>query len=76
MNFVLIRAGYPPAVIPVNDQLDYYQALQAADGSDYLPLTTYLGARLLEALDIQLATARGEDIGGSRWETEEDDPRK
>lgn len=75
LNFALMRAGYPVAVIPVDDRLDYYKALSAADGGNYLPLVEFVGARLMEALDIQLATARGEDIGGSKWDTPDDDPR-
>ena len=75
MNFVLMRGGYPPAVIPVTKRREYYESLMAADAGDYIPLTQYIGQRLLSALDIQLATARGEDIGGSKWDTPDDDPR-
>lgn len=74
MNFSLMRAGYPPTIIPVDNRIDYYKALEQADGGDYLPLTEFIGARLLEALEVQLATARGEDIGGSKWDTPDDDP--
>ncbi|NJC27293.1 Fic family protein [Neolewinella antarctica] len=69
MNFILMRAGYPLAVIPVSNRDEYYRSLMAADDGDYLALTQFIGKRLYSALDIQLTTARGEDIGGSRWET-------
>ena len=75
MNFALMRAGYPIAIIPVDDRHDYYKSLESADGGDYQPLVEFIGDRLIEALDIQLATARGEDIGGSKWDTPDDDPR-
>lgn len=75
MNFALMRAGYPPAVIPVATRDAYYNTLAEADAGDYKPLINYIGQRLLSALDIQLATARGEDIGGSKWDTPDDDPR-
>lgn len=75
INFTLMRAGYPPLIVPVDDRLAYYQALEKADKGDYVLLTNFLGDRLIEALDIQLATARGEDIGGSKWDTPDDDPR-
>ncbi len=75
MNFALMRAGYPVTIIPVNDRLDYYKSLEQADGGDYQPLVRFIGDRLIEALDVQLATARGEDIGGSKWDTPDDDPR-
>ncbi|WP_116107650.1 Fic family protein [Lewinella sp. IMCC34191] len=75
MNFALMRAGFPATIIPVSNRLEYYRALSAADEGDYVPLVSFVGARLLEALDVQLATARGEDIGGSKWDTPDDDPR-
>ena len=75
MNFALMRAGYPIAIIPVDDRYDYYKSLQSADGGNYRPLVEFIGDRLVQALDVQLATARGEDIGGSKWDTPDDDPR-
>ena len=75
MNFALMRSGYPPAIIPVSKRLEYYGALTAADHGNYTPIVKYIGERLLSALDVQLATARGEDIGGSKWDTPDDDPR-
>ena len=75
MNFALMRAGYPIAIIPVAKRVDYYSALENADGGDYVPLVDYIGGHLHSALEVQLATARGEDIGGSKWDTPDDDPR-
>ena len=75
MNFALMRAGYPIAIIPVKHRLEYYLALQTADEGDYSPLVEYIGTHLYSALEVQLATARGEDIGGSKWDTPDDDPR-
>ncbi|CAH1002334.1 hypothetical protein LEM8419_03241 [Neolewinella maritima] len=75
MNFALMRAGYPPLIVPVDDRLDYYRSLEQADRGDYTPLASFLGDRLVDALEVQLATARGEDISGSKWDTPDDDPR-
>ena len=75
MNFSLMRAGYPLVVVPVDDRLDYYRALESADGGNFCPLVEFLGKNLYNSLDIMLATARGEDIGGSKWDTIDDDPR-
>ncbi|MEM6769285.1 MAG: Fic family protein, partial [Bacteroidota bacterium] len=74
MNLSLMRAGYPLAIVPVDDRLNYYAALRAADNGDFVPLVEFLGRRLYSSLDIMLATARGEDIGGSKWDTVNDDP--
>lgn len=75
MNFALMRAGYPPAVIPVSDRLEYYKALTAADQGNYAPIVKYIGVNLMHSLEAQLITARGHDIGGSKWDTPDDDPR-
>lgn len=75
MNLSLMRAGYPLAIVPVDDRLNYYASLRAADKGNYAPLVEFLGYRLYSSLDIMLATARGEDIGGSKWDTIDDDPR-
>lgn len=74
MNFALMRAGYPPLVVPVDDRLDYYRALEQADDGDYVPLATFLGNRLVESLEGMVLTAKGYDIGGSKWDTPNDDP--
>ncbi len=71
MNFALMRN----VVVPVDDRNDYYQSLESADKGDYRPLVIFLGKNLLNSLDLILTTARGEDIGGSKWDTFDDDPR-
>ncbi|MEO0733790.1 MAG: Fic family protein [Bacteroidota bacterium] len=75
MNFSLMRAGYPLVVVPVDDRLDYYRSLEQADDGDFRGLVNFLGENLYNSLDIMLSTARGEDIGGSKWDTPDDDPR-
>ncbi len=75
MNFALMRAGYPLVVVPVDYRTDYYESLEAADKGDFRPLVKFLGKNLLNSLDLILTTARGEDIGGSKWDTIDDDPR-
>ena len=34
MNFILVRYGYPPAIIPTETKEDYFAALRMADGDD------------------------------------------
>lgn len=75
MNLSLMRSGYPLSIVPVDDRLDYYACLRAADKKNFVPLVEFLGSRLYTSLDIILTTARGEDIGGSKWDTIDDDPR-
>jgi len=75
MNFALMRGGYPVAVVPVTNRMAYYDALQEADEGNYVPIVQFIGGCLQNSLDAQLATARGEDISGSKWDTPNDDPR-
>jgi len=75
MNLSLMKSGYPLLVVPVDDRDEYYDSLMKADKGDYRQLVNFLGHNLKNSLDIILATARGEDIGGSKWDTLDDDPR-
>lgn len=41
MNLELMKSGFPPAVLPVEKRLEYYEALDAAHtGNDYGPFVT------------------------------------
>lgn len=48
MNLELMKTGYPPAILPVNKRLEYYEALDAAhirkDFSPFLKLITQIVA--------------------------------
>ena len=74
MNFALMRAGYPPLVIPVDERLTYYRALEQADRGDYVPLANFLGSCLVQSLENMVAAAKNFDIYGSRHDTPDDDP--
>ena len=56
MNLLLIRAGYPPALIPVTSRAEYYAALEAANGGDLLPFEAFVLERVragvLDLLDV------------------------
>jgi Fic family protein len=55
MNFVLMRAGFPPAVIPQTARRAYIAALQAADEGDRYPLHTLVADSLRATLSEMLA---------------------
>jgi Fic family protein len=42
MNLILIRNGYPPAIVRVDDRLEYYRSLQAADSGDIYPFQNFV----------------------------------
>ncbi len=55
MNLLLMRAGYPPAVIRVNDRPAYYDALDAAHDGDTGPFVRLVASAVERALDNWLA---------------------
>jgi len=57
MNLVLMRAGYPPAIIRVEDRPAYYDALDAAHAGDTGPFVRLIAQAVERALDTWLAAA-------------------
>lgn len=63
MNFILMRFGYPPAVIKVEDRPAYLRALRTADATgDLEPFTVEIGKALVDCLNIMLRAAKGENV--------------
>jgi Fic family protein len=56
MNVILMRAGYPLAVILKNDRQKYYRALQTADKSDLSVIVKFIAQAVERSLDIYLKT--------------------
>lgn len=56
MNILLLRAGYPLAVILKNDRKKYYRSLQLADKGDLSPLVRFIAQAVERSLDIYLKT--------------------
>ncbi|RLC67037.1 MAG: Fic family protein [Chloroflexi bacterium] len=61
MNLLLMRAGYPPAVIRVEDRLAYYDALDTAHEGNVEPLVTLVAEAVERSLDVWLASAEERD---------------
>lgn len=56
MNIVLMRAGFPLAIILKNDRKKYYRVLQAADKGKEEPLTLFIAQAVECTLDLYLRT--------------------
>jgi Fic family protein len=56
MNILLLKAGYPLAVILKNDRKKYYRALQLADKGDLSLLIRFIAQAVERSLDIYLKT--------------------
>ncbi len=51
LNFMLLQAGYPPAVIQVDQRQRYLRALRSADGGNWRPLTEVVARAVSGALN-------------------------
>ena len=62
MNLVLIKFGFPPAIIRTEDKANYFAALQQADGGQRGVFVEYIAGSVCASLEVMLAGARGEEI--------------
>ena len=63
MNLILMRTGFPPAIILKNDRRKYYDALNQANGGNYEKLLLLMIQALERSLNIYLAALSEEDSG-------------
>lgn len=56
MNLLLMRDGFPPAIILSNDRKKYYDALNKANNSDYNKLILLIAQALERSLNIYINT--------------------
>jgi Fic family protein len=59
MNLLLLRSGYPPAIILKNDRKKYYEALNQANKGHYAKLSLLMVQALERSLNIYLAAMPG-----------------
>jgi Fic family protein len=55
MNLILLRAGYPPAIVRQEDRLAYYEALDQAHAGEVKPFVLLMAAAVEKSLDVYLA---------------------
>lgn len=67
MNLILMRGGYPPAIIKMEKRSEYLAALSEADAGELEKFILFVGESLLESIDLYIRGAKGENIA------EEDD---
>lgn len=59
MNLLLMRSGFPPAIILKNDRKKYYEALNQANGGNYEKLTLLMCQSLERTLNIYINALPG-----------------
>lgn len=62
MNLILMRAGFPPAIIKIQDREPYVAALRRADAGEIEGIVTFVGQNVLDAENLYLRGAKGESI--------------
>jgi Fic family protein len=62
MNLILMKNGYPPAIIKLKERTDYYAALNQADKNEYQAITELIAETVLDSMNLYLKAARGESI--------------
>lgn len=60
VNLLLIRSGFPPALLPVTERAAYYATLEAANGGDLSTFEDLISRRVRAALEDLLAVVGGE----------------
>ena len=61
MNFLLMRKGFPPAIILKNDRKKYYDALNQANKGNYQKLTLLMSQSLERTLNIYVTSLPDND---------------
>lgn len=61
MNLLLMRTGFPPAIILKNDRKKYYEALNMANKGDYSKLTLLMIQALERSLNIYINAIPGNE---------------
>ena len=61
MNLLLMRVGFPPAIILKNDRKKYYEVLNQANSGNYQKLTLLMSQALERTLNIYINALPGND---------------
>ena len=63
MNLILMKAGYPPVIIRVQDRLRYYETLEQGNNGDIRPFIRFIAENTERTLEEYLsATMENQDI--------------
>ena len=62
VNYVLMRSGYLPLIVPADQKDRYFAALRRADAGELDRLTDYLAVCLATSMNRGIAAAKGESI--------------
>ena len=61
-NLILMLCGYVPAIVKLDDRVDYYTALNTSSLNSPENLAIFLGQAVIESLELAIKAANGESI--------------
>lgn len=62
VNYLFLREGYPPIVLPTEEKSDYLTALRLADAGDLNPLAAFFSKHVKRSLALAIRAGKGESI--------------
>lgn len=62
VNYVLMRLGYPPIIVPTERKKDYLIALRLADAGNPAELEDFLSTCVVSSLELGIKAAHGENL--------------
>ena len=62
VNYVLMRQGYPPIIVPTERKKDYLTALRLADAGDLAEFEKFIESCVLRSLELGIKAAKGESL--------------
>lgn len=62
VNYVLMRQGYPPIIVPTGRKTEYLAALRLADAGEILGLVSFLGTCIIRSLELGIKAAKRENL--------------
>ncbi len=62
VNYLFLKSGYPPIIVPTEEKARYLAALRLADAGDLRELVEYLAGRLEHSLRLAIRAGEGESI--------------
>jgi Fic family protein len=62
MNLVLMKHGYPVAIIKTEDKENYYRALGQADGDNLNAFVSYIAEQVIASQELWTRAATGENL--------------
>lgn len=72
MNWILLRAGFPPVIIPVEQRHRYYHVLREANEGDLRPFIRFIAELTDRTLELLIANSNSSmcEIGDTNCSTE------